>query len=312
MDSNLRMFISKYKRPLIILLAYYALLLCLSYYVRSSKLFDDPIYLTPFVPSTDMYVQVNLILLVFVPVSALIGGLFGGYFLAPIFLFFHKKILGSKYYYWIQERPKSQTFGIMNRGYFPVLLTININSIILFSIPWIINLILNQEFQERALIYGSVYSNYYIPGFLVLLMFTISLGTLVFSPTWFLTDAGIMYSNNEQAKGTDQLIEVRAVGGRFTDFLRGYAGIGVALSYLQFLLVYMNEISGPILANMINLAAFLVFFFGLPIFLLIAILPSLIILDITKEHRLRFVRKFSKKMGVTDFVKISFEKIKRS
>ena len=86
MDSNPRMVISKYKRPLIILLAYYVLLLCLSYYVRSSNLFDDPIYLTPFVPSTDMYVQVNLILLVFVPVSALIGGLFGGYFLAPIFL----------------------------------------------------------------------------------------------------------------------------------------------------------------------------------------------------------------------------------
>ena len=96
----------------------------------------------------------------------------------------------------------------MNRGYFPALLTININSILLFSVPWVIDLILNQEFLERELIYGSVYSNYYIPGFLVLLLFTISLGTLVFSPTWFLTDAWIMYSNKEKVAGTDQLIEV--------------------------------------------------------------------------------------------------------
>ena len=93
MDSNLRIFVSRYKRALIIILVYYVLLLCLSYYVRSNELFDDPIYLTPFVPNNDMYVQVNLILLVFVPVSALIGGLFGGYFLAPIFLFLHKKSL---------------------------------------------------------------------------------------------------------------------------------------------------------------------------------------------------------------------------
>lgn len=306
------MFVSRYKRALIIILVYYVLLLCLSYYVRSNELFDDPIYLTPFVPSNDMYVQVNLILLVFVPVSALIGGLLGGYFLAPIFLFLHKKIFGSKYSYWIQESPKSQTFGTMSRGYFPALLTININSIMLFSIPWIINLILNQEFQERALIYGSVYSNYYIPGFLVLLIFTISLGTLVFSPTWFLTDAGIMYSNKKKVARNDQLIEVRTVGGRFTDYLRGYAGIGVALSYLQFLLSYMDEIGGPILANPINLIAFLLFFFGIPIFLLITILPSLIFFDLIKERRLRFIRNIAEKMGIADFVEISLEKVNRN
>ena len=46
--------------------------------------------------------------------------------------------------------------------------------------------------------------------------------------------------------------------------------------------------------------------------MLLAVIPSLIILDITKEHRIRFVRNFAEKMGITDFVKISFEKIKRS
>ena len=41
-------------------------------------------------------------------------------------------------------------------------------------------------------------------------------------------------------------------------------------------------------------------------------IPSLIILDMIKGHRIRFVRNFAEKMGITDFVKISFEKIKRS
>ena len=304
--------ISKYKKALIIILAYYILLISLSFYVSTNELFDDPIYLTPLIPSNDMYVQVELILLVFVPFSSLIGGLVGGYFLAPIFLFLHKNIVGSKLFYWIQERPKSHTFGTMIRGYFPALLAININSIILFSAPWMLDLILNKEFARRTLIYGSVYTNFYIPGFLVLLIFTISLGTLVFSPTWFLTDAGIMYSNNEQAKGTDQLIEVRTVGGRFTDFLRGYAGIGVVFVYLQFLLSYMAEIGGPVLANPINLIVFLLFFFGIPIFLLITILPSLIIFDLMKEKRLRFIRSLAEKMGIVDFVDISLEKANRN
>ena len=311
MSLNLRKIISKYKRALTIIIVYYVLLLSLSYYVKSNELFDDPIHLTPLIPSDDMYMQVELILLVFVPISALIGGLVGGYILAPIFLFLHKKIVGPKLFYWIQERPKSKTFGTLIRGYFPALLTININSIILFSFPWILDLILNQEFLERALIYDSVYSNFYIPGFLVLLMFTISLGTLVFSPTWFLTDAGIMYSNKEKVAGTDQLVEVRTVGGRFTDFLRGYAGIGVALSYLQFLLSFINEIVGPILANPINLVAFLVFFFGIPFFLLITTLPSLIIFDMMKERRLRFIRKIAEKMGISDFIEINLQKVNK-
>ena len=309
MDLGLRKYFSKYKSALIVIFGYYVLLLCLSYYVSSNELFDDPIYLTPLIPSNDMYLQVNLILLVFVPISSAIGGLMGGYLLGPILLFLHKSIFGSKYSYWIQEYPKSKTFGTLFRGYFPALLTININSIILFSFPWMIDLILNQEFLERTLIYGSVYTNYYIPGFLVLLMFTISLGTLVFSPTWFLTDAGIMYSNKEKLSRRNKIVEVRTVGGRFTDYLRGYAGIGVTLSYLQFLLSYMDEIGGPILANPINLVAFLLFFFGIPVFLLIAILPALIILDLMKERRLKFIRKLAENMGITDFADVTLVKV---
>ena len=304
---KIRRLISKYRRAVLIILAYYALLLGLVVYFTSSETYSErgP-YFTPLIPSNDQYVEVTLILSVFSPISALIGGLVGGYFLAPAFLFIHKNMLGSKLLYGIQDRPQPQTFKKMMRGYYPALLAVNINSIILFSAPWILDLILNKELMELG---GLVYSRIYVPGFLVLLMFTIGLGTLVFSPTWFLTDAGIVYSNEERVAGTDQPVEGRAVGGRFTDFLRGYAGIGVVFSYLQFLSVYISEQTIP--PNPTDVIIFLMFFLGLPIFLLIAVIPSLILLDITREHRIRFVRNFAEKMGITDFVKFSLEKIDR-
>jgi len=297
--------ISKYRRALLITLAYYVLLLGLVVYFSSSETYSErgP-YFTPLIPSNDQYVEVTLILSVFSPISALIGGLVGGYFLAPAFLFIHKNILGSKLLYGIQDRPQPQAFKKMMRGYYPALLAVNINSIILFSAPWILDLILNKELMELG---GLVYSRIYVPGFLVLLMFTIGLGTLVFSPTWFLTDAGIVYSNEERVAGTDQPVEGRTVGGRFTDFLRGYAGIGVVFSYIQFLSVYASEQTIP--PNPVDIVVFLMFFLGLPIFLLIAVIPSLILLDITREHRIRFVRNFAEKRGITDFVKFSLEKI---
>ena len=304
---KIKRLISKYRRALLIALAYYVLLLGLVVYLTSSETYRErgP-YLTPLIPSNDQYVEVTLILSVFAPISALIGGLVGGYLLAPAFLFVHKKILGSKLLYGIQDRPQPQTFKKIMRGYYPALLAVNINTIILFSAPWILDLILNREFAESG---GPVYSTIYVPGFLVLLMFTVGLGTLIFSPTWFLTDAGVVYSNEERVAGTDQPVEGRTVGGRFTDFLRGYVGIGVVFSYLQFLSVYISEQAIP--PNPIDVIIFLVFFLGLPIFLLIGVIPSLILLDMTKAHRIRFVRNFAEKMGITDFVKFSLEKIDR-
>jgi hypothetical protein len=290
-----------------VIIAYYVLLLgLLSYFSLSETYSEKGPYFSPFIPSNDQYVEVTLILSVFTPISALVGGLMGGYFLAPVLLFIHRNLLGSKMIYGIQDRPQPPTFKKMMRGYYPALLAININSIIMFSAPWILDLILNEELMELA---GPVYTSIYVAGFLVLLMFTIGLGTLVFSPTWFLTDAGIVFSNEERVAGTDQPVEGRTVGGRFTDFLRGYAGIGVVFSYIQFLSVYVSEQIIP--PNPVDTAVFLMFFVGLPIFLLITVIPSLIILDITKEHRTRYMRNLARKMGITDFVELSFEKVNR-
>jgi hypothetical protein len=307
MDWNIRAFILKYKRALVIVLMNYVLLAGIYVYFASSETFiADPWVrgFTPLIPSNDINVEVILILLVYAPISAFIGGLIGGYLVAPIFLFIHKNILGSKFIYGIQDLPQPKTLRKINRGYFPSLLAININSIVLFSAQWILNFILNKEFLELE---GGIYTTIYVPAFLVLLMFTVGLGTLVFSPTWFLTDAGIVYSNEDRVAGTDEPVEVRAVGGRFTEFVRGYAGLGVVFSYIQFLSVYISEQAIP--PNPLDLVTFLMFFLGLPIFLLIAVIPSLIIFDIMRRHRTCFIRKFAVKLGITKLVKISFKEV---
>ena len=297
---------SRYRNAVIIVVLYVTVFLGLTIYFRTSETFQDPFDLTPLIPSDDLYLEVALIFLVIAPVSALIGGIVGGYVLAPAFLFIHKHILGAKLLYGIQERPRPQMFKKISRGYYPALFAININSIILFSAQGVLNLILNPDIVG---VENFVYSTTYVPGFLVLVMFTIGIGTLVFSPIWFLTDAGIVYSNEERVAGTDEPIEGRTVGGRFTDFLRGFAGLGVIFSYIQFLTIYISEQIIP--SNMMDIIIFAVFFFGLPLFLLIAVIPALIILDKTKEHRIRFIRNTAEKMGITDFVEISFTKVKQ-
>jgi hypothetical protein len=252
-------------------------------------------YLTPLIPINNIYVEVALIFLVFAPISALIGGLIGGYILTPVFIFIHKNILGSKLLYGIQERPQPQTFKKMSRGYYPALFSVNLNSIILFSAPWVLDFLLN---TEDIALGGLTYTTLYVPGFFVLVIFTIGFGALIFSPIWFLTDAGIVYSNQLRVSGTDEPVEGRTVGGRFTDFLRGFAGFGV---------VFISEQIIP--SNLIDIIVFAVLFFGLPIFMIISVIPSLIILNVMKERRIRFVRDVAKRMGISDFVKISFEKI---
>lgn len=307
-NLRLKSLFSKYRKAIIIILAYYILVLSLLVYaylnVELQLLFNHGNYLTWLIPIHNMWAQIALIFLVIIPISAIIGGLIGGYLLAPVFLFIQKNVLGSKMLYGIQDRPQTQTFDKISRGWFPALLAISINFIIMFSAPWMLEQILYLELRQ-----GPIFSSLYMPGFIVLLMFTIGLGTLIFSPTWFLTDAGIVYSNKEKVARSDQPVEGRTVGGRFTDFLRGYAGIGVFLSYLQFL--YFFSVEKLFSIAPIEQIAVLAFFFGFPIFVLIAAIPSLIILDITKKHRIRYIRNIAKVMGITKFVKISFEEVEQ-
>jgi hypothetical protein len=52
-----------------------------------------------------------------------------------------------------------------------------------------------------------------------------------------------------------------------------------------------------------------IFIFGIPLFITFLLIPSFILLDVTIEDRIRFSRGIATRMGITQFVKVNFERI---
>jgi hypothetical protein len=128
------------------------------------------------------------------------------------------------------------------------------------------------------------------------MMFTLGIGLMIFSPVWFLLDAGIVYSTHKHVQETGRPTEVRAVGGWFHDYLRGYAGFGVALAFVLILAEYWGDmITQPgLVSHIINIS----WMFGLPVFTTLNVIPALIVLDCTRRHRMRYVRRIAGKIGI--------------
>jgi hypothetical protein len=146
----------------------------------------------------------------------------------------------------------------------------------------------------------------YVLGSIVLMMVTIGLSMFFFSPAWFLIDAGIVYSTNEYVRGKGIPDEVRAVGGWFYDYIKGYSGFSVAFSYLQLILMffYSEFRSGyPVDAVMF------IFILGVPLFITLLLIPSFILLDATLEGRIRYGRGIAMRLGITQYVETNFERI---
>ena len=285
----------KYRKALLIFVGAEALITLLVIYGLSvGQAFDA----SPLIPFTNVFHEIMFVFIV-IPISSTIGVIIGGYALAPIFLLFHK-IIYRKAIYGIQETNPAKTFKRTLQGYYPGLLAFNISSIILFLAPKIRNRLLSPGMLEEApLVYQYIFEN------LFLLMFTIALSMLIFSPGWFLIDAGIVYSTEEQVRGTDRPVEGRTVGGVFNDYLKGYSGFSIAFSYLQILLVSITDL---INLEKIDFAT-LIGFFGIPVYVILTVIPTFVILDLTRDHRIQYVRRVAAKKGITRVVKISFESV---
>jgi len=87
------------------------------------------------------------------------------------------------------------------------------------------------------------------------------------------------------------------------NLMKGYAGIAVIFSYYQLISKFLTEMTGVMLIP--NLILFL------PMMFLISIsaIPAFILLDLIKEHRNRYIRKWAEKFGITKKVAISFQEI---
>jgi len=283
----------KYRKALLIFLGVETLIAALVIY---GLIYGQGFDASPLIPFTNVFHEIMFVFIV-IPISSTIGTIIGGYALAPIFLLFHK-IIYRKAIYGIQETNPAKTFQRIFQGYYPGLLAFNISSIILFLAPMIRNKLLTPGMLEEApLVFQYIFEN------LFLLMFTIALSMLIFSPGWFLIDAGIVYSTEEQVRGTDRPVEGRTVGGVFNDYLKGYSGFSIAFSYLQILFVSYGDL---INVQRIDFAQ-LIGFFGIPVYVILTVIPTLILLDLTRDHRIQYVRRVAAKIGITRIVKISFE-----
>ena len=287
--------ISKYKKSLFldgVLIVLIIVIFLILEPIRGNQDFSQ------FIPGKG-FIESFLLFIVFWPIGAIIGGVLFGYILSPLFLFIHKKTIGFTMYYGIQENIESQKFKSIFKGIFPALLAIN------FSLMFALDYNIANEVVYNIGDISNMPRTVYIIAFLIILSITIIIAMGLFSPVWFLNDAGIVYSNQEKVrkKQLEQPIIGRSVGGWYMNLMKGYAGIAVIFSYYQLISIFLAEMSGPMLIP--NLILFL------PMMFLISIvaIPAFILLNLTKEHRIRYIRKWAEKFGITKKVAISFQEI---
>jgi hypothetical protein len=221
--------------------------------------------------------------------SVIAGSIIGGYILAPLFLIAQKNTVGRKMVYGIQESSKPEMFKkAYIKSVFPALLALN------FSLMLSDNVAL-QSLLVQAESVGP--NNSMLPIMLISALFPLmgAIGMGLFSPVWFLQEGGIIYTNKEKAKGTSDPIEIRSVGGWYLYILKGYAGIGVMVSFYTFISEMMNT-------GATDNLLFLIIWPFMPFFLAFLYMPGIIALDMTYEKRKQFVIKTAEKYGITQKV----------
>jgi hypothetical protein len=233
-----------------------------------------------------MMLQISLIFLI-IPISGIIGTLIPGYILAPLFLYIYKKTIGYKMDFGIQNREKPEKFRNTWKGIFPALLVINL-SLLVGTTDFAQDLLISLEYLATPL--GPNLSP--LIGFLVLIPIMAGIGAGIFSPVWFLLDSGIVFTNKKKVEEKIDPIEVRSMGGWYHYLLKGYAGIGVIVVYIQFLGKILENFHNPLDGGFLSSAIFLPI---MPILISIFLIPSMILLDITLNSRRNFVRDFAKK-----------------
>ena len=275
----------KYGRALILIIVYFIMGLV--------PLFVIPGNSYPFtilLPGSNAGMQVT-ILFFFYPVVLLISGVIFSYLMGPLYLFLHKMTIGRKMTYGQTSQPASETvkFRQLGKGFFPGLLAINFASML---IPYLSPIVL----YDYVATWGSAQVAFFT--FIVALLFTAVFASLLFAGVWALNDAGIVYSNQATALDAGQVLEVRGVGGWFHQLLKGYAGISVIFTYLVIITEFWNSMQGvPDLFSLILLGAIM---FPIPIYAALAVLPTIVVLDVLKNRRNAFMVNFAKKLGITE------------
>jgi hypothetical protein len=284
--------IKRYKKPIIIFLVFY--LLSTIPFIPINFIADGAgPEMSNILPFDSMILQIMAIFLL-IPAGGIVGGFLPGYLFAPLMLFIYKHTIGFRMEYGIQDRELPEKFSNTWKGIFPALLAVNL-ALMIGITTFARDFIVAPGYLES----GSNGESPLWPvvGFtsLIPIMTAVSMG--IFSPVWFLSDAGIVFTNKNKVKDTIDPIEVRSMGSWYHYLLKGYAGIGVIYAYVLFLVDILNRFNDLTNPGFIVAAILLPL---IPILVTILVIPVMILLEVFLEHRRHFMRNFAKKLGIED------------
>lgn len=248
---------------------------------------------TVLLPGSTAGIQVTILFLLY-PLVILIFGVLFGYIMGPLYLLLHKVTIGRRMTYGFSSPATSEdaTFRQLGRGFFPGLVAISFATML---IPYLSNLVL----YDYVVNWGSAEVVFFT--FIVSLIFTTALAAIIFAGVWSLNDARLVYSNQAKVLEAGGIIEIRSVGGWFQQLLKGYAGISVIFTYLVIITEFWNSMQGvsdPL--SLILLGAIMV---PIPVYAALAVLPTIVVLDLLKNHRTSFMFNMAKKLGITEEIK---------
>jgi len=248
--------------------------------ILSAAISDDPF--TTLIPVDHMGLQMAILFWSYI-IGAIIGVL-SGFLLTPLFLIVHKKIIGRKMIYGIQERPEPEKFKGTFKAFFPALMALNFAMIFVF----------NPTVMDFLSITTDPGFTWVIVSLFMLLIVTFGIAMVLFSPAWFLLDAGIVYTNKEKVRNKTNPIIMRSVGGWYMGFMKGYAGISVIITFYSFAVELLNQITPE--QYHFSIPMFLLL---LPLLLSLWAVPAVLLFELTREKRRKFVWKWANKLDIT-------------
>ena len=249
---------------------------------------------TILIPIDDATIEILMLLIIY-PVSGLIGAFLIGYILIPLIMLIHVKIWGRKLEYGFIKTKKPEKFKKTFKAFFPILLAVNL-ALILASNQDLMKVIIYPDHQVTEGV-NSI-------GVTFLLMYTVGISMGIFSAIWMINDAGVVYSNRKKIERTGDAFEIRSVGNFIKSLLKGYAGLSVIVSFVNYIFFYVitfGKYEGLLVNTFIQIL--------IPIALTCFNAISIMFLDIAEEKNVKYVKFFAKKLGIVDNVEISINKI---
>jgi hypothetical protein len=303
--SENQMRISRYRNLIIVFTLYCIFWIVLIIILRDLFQSVSPLALTRFIPLDDALIELALMFIIVFPISSIVGVIIGGYCVTPLILVFHKKIIGSKMHYGFQKE-KSKKPQLFSRAFFPVLMAINLSSI--FLTPSTIKFIIEGDLINEIDLVSRIPVLTRFLAEIVLLTITFGVAAFLFSTVWYLKDSGIIYSNKQKILHSDETFVLKTIGDWYQTILRSYAGIGAIITYILVIYNFVGDFANNLAdANNITNTLSLILWLGLPFYLAISLIPALILNDLVKKNRIKYIKKRGKKLGIRDSIEISFK-----